>query len=564
VVLRYSFTLLIFTFIAFLFFANTSISAQNFSKQDTLRGSLNVNRNWWDVARYDLKVFVDIENKNLVGENKIAFINTGDLDMQKKIQTMQIDLQEPMLLDSVFIKNKTLNFKKQDGVYLIEIPTSLLQDNFTNKNILIIKYHGSPHVAETPPWDGGLIWKQDELNRPFVSVACQGLGASVWYPCKDHQSEEPDSGASITIICADTLKAVANGKLLKEVKSEQYNNCKEFTWQVANPINSYNLVFYIGKYVHWSETYACLNGNLDCSFYVLDYELEKAKVQFAQTKNMLAAFEFWFGAFPWYADGYKLVQAPHLGMEHQSAIAYGNKFKNGYLGRDLSGTKVGDNWDYILVHESGHEWWGNNITTADIADMWIHEGFTSYSEALFCDFMFGKQAGNTYAQGLRKNISGKDPIVGVYGVQNQPSGDMYPKGANILHTIRTVMDNDTLFRKMLIAIQTNFAKSVVTSKEIEQFISSYSQINFAPFFKQYIYTNEIPVLQYKFRRSAVEVQFVNCNADFELPVMIPIDKDKTQRVIFKANEKQSFNRKISKKDFRKLRNENYYFTWEEL
>jgi aminopeptidase N len=534
-----------------------------FTAADTLRGSNNANRNWWNVIRYDLSVFVDIENESIFGGNIISFTQTTAFEASKKMQTMQIDLQDGMQIESAFMQNILLDFVKKESIYLINIPTNLLADGNNITNEIRFIFSGSPRKAVSPPWDGGLIWKQDNLKRPFVSVACQGLGASVWYPCKDIQSDEPDSGATIKIICADTLTAVANGKLVFENKSEKFKKCKEYTWKVSYPINNYNLVFYIGKYVSFHENYKGLNGNLDCSFYVLDYEIEKAKTQFTQTKNMLTAFEHWFGAFPWYNDGYKLVQAPHLGMEHQSAIAYGNKFENGYLGRDLSGTGVGKNWDYILVHESGHEWWGNNITTADIADMWIHEGFTCYSEALFCDYMYGKEAGNKYVQGLRKNIQGREPLVSTYGVNSEPTGDIYYKGANLLHTIRTVINNDSLFRSMLITMQIHFKQQIVTSKLIENFIISYSGINFKPLFAQYIYTNELPILQYKISNKNVQFQFVNCNDDFQLPIRFSLNQEKETELLINT-QKKKLPLSISKKQFRKMLNNNYYFNWQEL
>jgi aminopeptidase N len=307
---------------------------------------------------------------------------------------------------------------------------------------LDIVYHGVPRPAVNPPWDGGWIWKKDAKGRAWMTVACQGLGASVWFPCKDHQSDEPDEGASLTMVVPDTLVAVANGRLTNQSSGK---GLASYTWQVENPINNYTIIPYIGKYVNFTDTLMGEKGKLDLSYWVLDYDLEKAKKQFTQVKPMLRAFEYWFGPYPFYEDSYKLVEAPHLGMEHQSAVAYGNKFMNGYMGGDLSGTGQGKWWDYIIVHESGHEWFANNITTNDIADMWVHEGFTDYSETLFIEYYKGKDSANVYLQGLRRNISNDKPIIGPYGVNQEGSGDMYFKGANMIHTIRQVINDEKTF-----------------------------------------------------------------------------------------------------------------------
>jgi aminopeptidase N len=292
---------------------------------------------------------------------------------------------------------------------------------------LALGFKGNPRVAKNPPWDGGWIFKKDKQGRPWMSVACQGLGASVWYPCKDHQSDEPDNGAVLMMTVPDTLVAVGNGRLIS--KKSFKAGTLTWRWEVKNPINIYNLVPYIGKYVNWTETFNGEKGKLDCSYWVLDYELDRAKEQFKQAPQMLKCFEYWMGPYPFYEDSYKLVQSPHLGMEHQSAVAYGNEFMNGYLGHDLSRTGWGLKWDFIIVHESGHEWFANNITSKDLADMWIHEGFTNYSETLFTECQSGKTAGDEYNYGTRRGILNDVPVIPAYGVNKQGSGDMYPNPA---------------------------------------------------------------------------------------------------------------------------------------
>src|SRR6476469_1542099 len=416
---------------------------QIFTHADTLRGSITPQREWWDVMHYDVQVQPDFATKSIKGKTTITYRVVED----KHSEYIQIDLQQPLQVDTIFYNNKLyVNYPAKpwyrDGnAFFIPLPKAAKN----SIQSISLSYHGVPRQAINPPWDGGWIWKRDAVDRPWMSVACQGLGASVWYPCKDHQSDEPDSGATLTIIVPDTLTAVGNG-VLKNLN--RTDSTTSYTWEVKAPINNYDLIPYIGYYKNFGETFNGEKGALNCSYWVLDYNLDKAKEQFKQVPLMLKAFEYWFGPYPFYEDGYKLVESPHLGMEHQSAVAYGNKFKNGYLGQDLSGTGWGKKWDYIIVHESGHEWFGNNITSKDIADMWVHEGFTDYSEALFTEYYYGKAAADAYVQGLRQHIENSKPIIGIYGVNQEGSEDMYYKGANMLHTIRQVINNDSLFRNI--------------------------------------------------------------------------------------------------------------------
>ena len=433
---------------------------------------------------------------------------------------MQIDLQRPMEINSINWDNKELTYKREGNVYHVKFPTSLQINKSESINI---NFSGSPKIAVNPPWDGGWIFQKDKLGRPWMSVACQGLGASVWFPCKDHQSDEPDQGARINITVPDTLVAVSNGRLLD--KKSNGPGTLTYQWSVVNPINSYNIIPYIGKYVHWKEDYAGEKGTLPCEYWVLDYELEKAKSQFSQVPIMLKNFEYWFGPYPFYEDGYKLVQSPHLGMEHQSAVAYGNGFKNGYLGRDLSGTGWGTKWDFIIVHESGHEWFGNNITTKDIADMWVHEGFTNYSETLFTTSEYGKEAGNDYVIGTRKLIANDNPIIGPFGVNHEGSGDMYYKGGNLLHMIRSAINDDEKFRQILRGLNKKWYHSTVNSKDVEAYISIQSGIDFSSVFDQYLRTTQIPVFEYRPDGASIRYRFSNCIPGFTIPIKIKFGKE---------------------------------------
>lgn len=486
---------------------------------DTLRGTYGTTRDWWNVLKYDINVTFNIKDSTISGYNIIQF------KPLKKGSIMQIDLQEPMILDSVkcitgsYKVNLNNNvFTKDGNAYFIKTPNLEHQvPTLNNENFLTVYFHGKPKIARRPPWDGGLIWKKDKNNNPWVSVACQGLGASVWYPCKDHQSDEPDS-AEMHITIPDTLVCVGNGKL----RSTKVNGdgTATYNWAVVSPINNYTIIPSIGKYVHFGEIFQGEKGDLSMDYWVLDYNLEKAKKHFADATRMMKAFEYWFGPYPFYEDGYKLVESPHLGMEHQSATAYGNNYQNGYLGRDLSGSGWGLKWDFIIVHESGHEWFANNITTKDIADMWVHEGFTNYSETLFTEYYYGKEAATAYITGIRKNIANDIPIIGPYNVNKEGSGDMYYKAANMIHNIRQVINNDTLFRQILRGLNATFYHQTVTSRLVEEYISHESKKDFSKVFDQYLRTIQIPELEYKLDKEKLSYRYTNCVKGFTMPLKI--------------------------------------------
>lgn len=483
--------------------------------QDTLRGTIGPERAWWDVQHYTVEVTPNYGAKTIQGKTKIDYkVLAG-----QQTDYMQIDLQQPLMVDTIFYDNKLyINYpakpyKQEGNVWHIPLPRAKPQ----SEHSITIAYHGTPREARRAPWDGGWVFAKDAMGRPWMTVACQGLGASVWYACKDHQSDEPDQGAQLIVHVPDSLVAVGNGKMLNMTKA---NGWATYTWEVKNPINSYNLVPYIGKYVNFSESFAGEKGNLNMSYWVLDYNVEKAKSQFKQAPMTIKAYEHWFGPYPWYEDDFKLVEAPHLGMEHQSAVAYGNKYQNGYLGRDLSGTGVGLKWDYIIVHEVGHEWFGNNITSKDIADMWVHEGFTTYAETLFVDYTFGLADGDKYNQGERRSISNDIPIIGKYGVNQEGSGDMYAKGSSMLHTIRHIINDDEKFRSILRGLNKDFYHQTVTSAQVEKYISDKSGYDFSKVFDQYLRSTTIPVLEYKTEKDKLYARWTNCIPNFTMPVQL--------------------------------------------
>lgn len=488
---------------------------KKFTKQDTLRGSIGPERAWWDVLHYNVEVTPDYNNKSITGKTTIEYKVVAD----RRTDYMQIDLQQPLNIDSLYYNGKLyINdpakpYYREGNVWHIPLPKTAVN----SVQSISIFYQGKPREAKMPPWDGGWIWAKDAQGRPWMSVACQGLGASVWFPCKDHQSDEPDNGATLQVTVPGNMVAVGNGRLKQKLTGDNFNT---WIWEVKNPINNYNIIPYIGHYVNFTEIYQGEKGELNNSYWVLDYNLEKAKEQFKQASMTLKAFEHWFGPFPWYEDDFKLVESPHLGMEHQSAVAYGNKYQNGYLGTDLSGTGVGLKWDFIIVHEVGHEWFGNNITTKDIADMWVHEGFTNYSESLFTEYYFGKDDAGTYLQGLRKNIDNDIPIIGPYGVNQEGSGDMYYKGANLIHTVRQVINDDEKFRQILRGLNKDFFHQTVTSKQVEEYISQKSGKDLSKIFDQYLRTTQIPVLELKAEAGKIKFKWTNCMAGFNMPVKL--------------------------------------------
>ncbi len=493
------------------FFAHAQLmkAQQKFTRADTLRGMLTPLRTCYDINYYHLDVKFDIAQKFISGSNQFKFTATQDFDK------LQFDLFDNLKIEKVVYKGTSIPFTREFNAVFVTFPQTIkkgVKDDFT------VYYSGNPIVAKKAPWDGGVVYTTDSLNRPFVATACQGMGASVWWPTKDHQADEVDS-MLISISVPKGLTDVSNGRLRKT--TDLKNGYTKFDWFVSSPINNYNVAANIGNYAHLTDSYMGEKGKLSLDYWVLNYNAVKAKKQFdANVKPMLKAFENWFGPYPWYEDGYKLVEAPHLGMEHQTAVAYGNKFGNGYLGKDLSGTGWGLKWDYIIVHESGHEWFGNNITSKDLGDMWIHESFTDYSESLFVESLYGKQAGLEYNFGLRKIIDNDAPVVGPYNVNKEGSGDMYPKGSVLLTMIRTIINDDAKWRDILRGLNKTFGRKTVTYEDITGYIAEKSGINLLPVFDQYLHYKTLPILNIEVIDGTLFYRWI-ANADgFAMPVKI--------------------------------------------
>ena len=506
----------ILLFIAISVFLFQTISAQTETpptRQEILRGSITPEREWWDLLHYDLSVEFFPDTRTIKGSNAITFKTV------KSDYIMQIDLQEPLAITKVTHKNKELKYKREGNAYLIYLEEELPKDI---EDSITVYWEGKPTESRNPPWSGGISWGRDDLGDHYITTTCQGIGASIWWANKDHGADEPDRGMNINITVPENLTAVSNGRL-KKVDENKAGKTKTFRWQVTNPINNYAVNANIGNYVHWEDKYNGEGGNLDIQYWVLAHQKAAAEKQFKEVPRMLKAFEHWFGKYPWYEDGYKLVAVSYAGMEHQSSVTYGNYFRNGYRARDYSGTGVGFKFDFIIVHESGHEWFGNNISMKDAADMWIHEGFTNYSENLFVEYYFGKEDAQTYVVGSRHNVRNDKPIIGTYGTNREGSGDMYAKGGNMLHTIRHIINDDEKWRGILRGLNKDFWHQTVTTGQVENYISQKSGIDLSKVFDQYLRTKDIPVLEYKTDGKNLTYKYSNTVEGFAMPLRVLIN-----------------------------------------
>lgn len=500
-------------FVSILILATASGFAQtkSFTRQDTLRGSITPEREWWDLNFYHLNIRVNPEDSSLQGHNTIRYkvLTAGKL--------MQIDMQEPMKITNASQNGIALKMERDGNVYFINLAEEQIPGSYME---ISLDFAGKPQVSARPPWSGGLSWKRDKNNNPFIVTTCQGDGASLWWPCKDHQYDEPDS-VLMEITVPAALTDVSNGRL-RSIKQNE-DNTRTFSWFVSSPINNYCINLNIADYEHFEEKYQGESGMLDCNYYVLSYNLDKAKKYFAEVSRMFKALEYWFGPYPFYADGYKLVEVPYPGMEHQSSVTYGNDYTFGYKQTDESNTGWGMKFDFIIVHESAHEWFGNSITSKDIADMWIHEAFGAYSESLFLNYHYGKQACSDYVIGTRSKIRNDVPIIGPYDVNTEGSHDMYYKGANMLHTLRQIINNDEKFRSILRGLSSTFYHQIVTTSQIEDYISVQAGFDLKSFFNQYLRDTRIPLFEYRLKHNKMQYRWNNCVADFDMPVLVTIN-----------------------------------------
>lgn len=477
-----------------------------FTRQDSLRGSINPARRY-DVYFYNLKVRIDPADSTIEGSNEIYF------NAQDKLDSLQIDLFQNLTIDAIIFEKKSLKFKRVGNATFAYLPQPI---QTSKKGKVVIKYHGNPTVAKRPPWDGGLVWSQDANGNDWISVACEGIGASIWWPNKDHLSDEPDSMA-LSFEVPETLFCVSNGHFKGSEKT--FDGFERYNWFVSNPINNYDVTFYAGIFTHFSDSLLSkvTGKNLDLNYYVLKYNLTDAQKQFEQVKGMINCYEKYFGPYPFYKDGFKLVEAPYWGMEHQSAVAYGNHYKNNAFG-----------FDFIIIHESAHEWWGNSLSVGDHGEMWIHEAFATYAEALYLECRDGYNQSVAYLQMQKEKIQNNQPILGPTGVNYKgwPDADMYYKGTWMLHTIRNVINNDSLWFDIIYHLATEKSKSIVTTQEIIDFINSRTKYDLQPIFDQYLKYKSPPVLDYILKKEnekmKITFKWETDVKDFRMPVEIKV------------------------------------------
>lgn len=498
-------------FLAIIIFTSTLAAQPIFTRADTLRGFLTPERRCYDVRFYDLDIRIDPAQQFISGSNTIHFTVDSSFDR------MQVDLFWNMKIEKIVLDGRTeVPFTRDSNAFFIHLPRKLEKNSHHRVQIF---YSGKPIVAANPPWQGGFTWTKDSSGNPWVVVTCQGTGASLWWPNKDHQADEPDSMA-INVTVPPGLMDISNGRLRAQRKLP--DNWTRFEWFVSKPINNYNVTVNVGKYAHFSDVYVSGNDRLTLDYYVLPPHVDTAKVVFKQVHGMMAAFEKYFGKYPFYQDGFKLIEAPHNGMEHQSAVAYGNRYTQGYRGRASS--EVGLKFDFIIIHETAHEWWGNSVTSKDIADMWIHESFGAYAEALYVEELFGREESLRYINGKKQNVRNDAPIIGIYNVHRRGSGDMYDKGQLVLNTLRSVIDNDSLWFSILRGIQQTYAYQTITADTIFHYINRRTGKDLMYFFNQYLKFSRIPQLEVITRKKGNTVtaryRWVADVPDFRMPIKV--------------------------------------------
>jgi aminopeptidase N len=491
----------------------TTAAFAQYTHKDSLQGSLRPERTSYDVQHYGLDITIDPAKKTIKGFNDI------DFKVVAPTAKIQVDLFENMKVDSIIFNKKKLQYKRDNDAVFISFPSTLEKGSLQT---IRFYYSGTPVIAKNAPWDGGFVFTKDKAGKPWVGVAVQGTGASLWYPVKDHQTDEPDNGATIKVAVPNGLMNVSNGRLTGS--TDLKNGYTRWDWEVKNPINNYDITVNIADYAHIHDE---LEG-LGLDYYVLKANEEKAKKQFTQVKPMLQCFQKKFGPYPFTEDGYKLVETPYLGMEHQSAVAYGNNYKMGYMGNDLSRSGVGMNFDYIIIHESGHEWFGNSITSKDIADMWIHEGFTTYSECVYVECQWGYDKAMLYINGQRNGVRNDKPVIGIFGVNKEGSGDMYFKGALMLNTLRNVVNDDEKWWKIMYKYATTFKHQVIDTKTVVDFFNKETGLLLTPVFNQYLRYTEIPILQLKLNGKNIEYKWQTNEPDFAMPVELIVEGKTTR------------------------------------
>ena len=500
------------------------------SRADILRGAYGPYRANNDLLSYHLDVRVDPQKKFLSGKNTVRF------KMLKDDARIQLDLNPALNIDKILFGATQLNYEREAGAVFVNFPQTLKAGR-----VYSIDFHYSGNPAEAGRF-GGITFKKDPAGRDWVNTSCQDVGASVWWPNKDQWRDEVES-MRISVAAPNGLMDVSNGKFVG--KTDLGDGYTRWDWHVQYPINNYNVSLNIGHYTHFSDRL----GDLPLDFYVLPENLEKAKKQFAQSNGMLEAFRHYFGEYPFKKDGFKLIEAPYSGMEHQSAITYGNRFANGYLERDWTGVGISPKFDFIIIHESGHEWFGNSVTASDRSDMWIHEGWTTYLECLYVEYMYGREDYLKYTNGYKPKVTNQRPIVAPRGVNATPPADQYFKGALFLHTLRSVVDDEKLWRSLLRDFYRTFKYRNIMTEDVVEFFNRRTGRNLTPVFNQYLRHAALPILELKFDEAKGEVSY-RWKADepgFQMPVRVGVKGD--WQLIQPAAAWKTMKTRLGKEDF---------------
>jgi aminopeptidase N len=493
--------------------------ATPFPKSDPAKkiiGTLTPVRSCYDVRYYDISVDLQEATQTLAGAVEMRATAT------ETFTDFQLDLDAHLAIDSLLLlpQRTPLVFTRTLGAVMVKMPKAMAKNqNFTLRTV----FHGKPVAAKKAPWDGGFVWKKDKQGRPWVGVACEGEGGSLWLPLKDHNSDEPDS-IKMHLTTRNDLVAVGNGKSLGE--SPAANGRKTFHYAVSYPINVYNITCYVGKFAEIRDTFNSVSGSpVQISHFVLQENKERAAAHFAQVKRHIHVYEKYFGKYQFQKDCFRMVESPYAGMEHQSAIAYGNGFKND--------SPLG--FDYIILHETGHEWFGNSITAEDLGDGWLQEGFTTYAECLFVENDFGHDEYLKYLLQYRMFVLNKRPMVHPYGERhftfNSKDQDIYMKGAWVLHTLRSTLNDDALFFKIIKQYATENAPKVVTSEDFERYVNDISGKDYRWFFEQYLRSNEVPVFEYRESPAGFEYRWANTKPEFKMPVKLKVIKNGKEKEI---------------------------------
>ena len=510
-----------------------------FTEADTLRGMLRPERTCYDVTFYDLQIKVDIDKKYISGYNEIHYKAVDDFSR------IQIDLFDNMKINEIVFEGKKLIFERKLNAIFIDFPKQ--KKGVTNS--FTVHYEGAPIAAKNPPWDGGFVWRKDKKGEPWVAVSCEGIGASLWFPNKDHLYDEPDS-VRIGVAVPTGLTCISNGNL---EGTQEEDNYTRFNWFVSYPINNYNITLNITKYTHFSDTYKSEDDEeLALDYYVLPENLSKAKKHFQQVKPMLACYEKFFGKYPFWNDGYALVETPYLGMEHQSAIAYGNEYMRGYLNGMIPD---GIDFDYIIIHETGHEYWGNSVSCSDHAEMWIHESFCTYAEALYVEYMYNFDEAVRYLAMQKMFIENKKPILGPMNVNFDGWGhsDHYFKGSWVLHTLRNSINDDKIWFGLIKSFYQKHKLSIVSTEDFVTYASEYIKRDLSKFFEQYLEHPTLPTLLYRIKKSGngvdVSVVLKSDVKRFGMPILMGAP-DNYRSVNVTSSKANYFFPDINIKDFK--------------